>query len=201
MKRLLILVTLLISVQLQAQDPVLLQRIKEANAADHTFQSRISRHLVSSSGKVTDRDGEIHFATPDKLCCEFDNGTYMIINDNRIKLDIGFFHGTFRLRRKGLMRSFANLFLYAFQGRCQDLADENNYFIETQSDDQFHNVILTTKKRHFLGLGYKKVIFHFGLDDLLIKELVLTDYTDTEDAYRLMDPTINGTLDEAQFDL
>ena len=166
----------------------------------HTFQSQITRHLVTSED-VTDRNGEIHFMTPDKLYAEFDNGTYLTISENRIKLDIGFFHGTFRLRKKGLMRSFANLFLYAFQGRCQDLAEENNYFIETQSDEHFNIVTLTTKKKSFLGLGYKKAVFHFGLDDLLIKELILTDYSDTQDTYRLIAPVINGEVDKNKFNL
>lgn len=200
MKKLIIILTFLLSVQLQAQDTVLLQRIKEANMEVHAFQSRITRHLVSSEG-INDRTGEIFFVTPDKLCTEFDNGTYLIINGNYIKLDIGFFHGKFRIRKKGLMRSFANLFLYAFQGRCQDLAEENNYFIDTQSDEHFHIVTLTTKKRSFLGLGYKTAVFHFGLDDLLIKELILTDYNDTHDTYRLLDPVINGEVDESKFDL
>ncbi len=200
MKKLLIIVTFLLSVQLQAQDTLLLQRIKMANMEVHTFQSQITRHLVTSED-VTDRNGEIHFMTPDKLYAEFDNGTYLTISENRIKLDIGFFHGTFRLRKKGLMRSFANLFLYAFQGRCQDLAEENNYFIETQSDEHFNIVTLTTKKKSFLGLGYKKAVFHFGLDDLLIKELILTDYSDTQDTYRLIAPVINGEVDKNKFSL
>ena len=200
MKKLLVILTLLLSVQLQAQDTLLLQRIKEANSEVHAFQSHITRHLVSSEG-INDRNGEIFFMTPDKLYTEFDNGTYLIINNNRIKLDIGFFHGTFRLRKKGLMRSFSNLFLYAFQGRCQDLAEENNYFIETQSDEHFHIVTLTTKKKSFLGLGYKTAVFHFGLDDLLIKELILTDYSDTHDTYRLSNPVINGQVDESKFKL
>lgn len=200
MKKLIIILTFLLSVQLQAQDTVLLQRIKAANMEVYAFQSRITRHLVSSEG-INDRTGEIFFLTPDKLCTEFDNGTYLIINGNYIKLDIGFFHGKFRIRKKGLMRSFANLFLYAFQGRCQDLAEENNYFIDTQSDEHFHIVTLTTKKRSFLGLGYKTAVFHFGLDDLLIKELVLTDYNDTHDTYRLLAPVINGEVEESKFDL
>lgn len=200
MKKLLIIVTFLLSVQLQAQDTLLLQRIKMANMEVHTFQSQITRHLVTSED-VTNRNGEIHFMTPDKLYAEFDNGTYLTINENRIKLDIGFFHGTFRLRKKGLMRSFANLFLYAFQGRCQDLAEENNYFIDTQSDEHFNIVTLTTKKKSFLGLGYKKAVFHFGLDDLLIKELILTDYSDTQDTYRLIAPVINGEVDKNKFNL
>lgn len=200
MKKLLIFVTILLSVQLYAQDTVLLQRIKEANMEVATFQSNITRHLVTSSD-ITDRNGELQFMAPDKLCTEFDNGTYLIINNNRIKLDIGYFHGTFKIRKKGLMRSFANLFLYAFQGRCQDLAEENNYFIETQTDENFHIVTLTTKKKSFLGLGYKTAVFHFGLDDLLIKELILTDYRDTHDTYRLLAPVINGNMDENKFSL
>ena len=200
MKKLLIIITLLLSTQLQAQDLDLLQRIKEANMEVTAFQSQITRHLVSSKG-TTERNGEIHFISPDRLYAEFDNGTYLIINGNQIKLDIGFFHGKFRLRKKGLMRSFANLFLYAFQGRCQDLAEENNYFIETQSNENFKIVILTTKSKSFLGLGYKKAVFHFGNDDLLIKELILTDYNDTQDTYQLSEPDINGQVDESKFNL
>ena len=200
MKKLLIIVTFLLSVQLQAQDSVLLQRIKAANLEVHVFQSQITRHLVSSDG-ITDRNGEIYFMAPDKLYTEFDNGTYLIINDNHIKLDIGYFHGNSKRRKKGLMRSFANLFLYAFQGRCEDLAEENNYFIETTSDENYHIVTLTTKKKSFLGLGYKKAIFHFGHDDLLIKELILNDYSGALDTYHLSAPIINGQVDESKFKL
>ena len=40
-----------------------------------------------------------------------------------------------------------------------------------------------------------------GLDDLLIKELILTDYRDTHDTYRLLAPVINGNMDESKFSL
>ena len=200
MKKLIIIITFLLSVQLQAQDTILLQRIKEANLEVKAFQSNISRHLVASD-ETTDRNGKIYFVAPDKLYTEFDNGTYLIINGNYIKLDIGYFHGKFKLRKKGLMRSFANLFLYAFQGRCEDLAEENNYFIETSSDENYHIVTLTTKKKSFLGLGYKTAVFHFGHDDLLIKELILTDYSETHDTYHLTAPVINGQVDESKFKL
>ena len=200
MKKMIIIVTFMFSVQLYAQDTVLLQRIKTANMEVATIQAHITRHLVTSND-TTNRNGTLYFMAPDKLCTEFDNGTYLIINDNHIKLDIGFFHGTFRLRKKGLMRSFANLFLYAFQGRCQDLAEENDYFIETQSNEKFHIVTLTTKKKSFLGIGYKTAVFHFGLDDLLIKELILTDYRDSKDTYQLLNPSINGEMNESKFSL
>ena len=46
----------------------------------------------------------------------------MIVNEKKIKMDIGIFHGTFRLRDGGRMQSLTNIFLYGFQGRIQDLA-------------------------------------------------------------------------------
>lgn len=201
MKKLLIIIaTLLLSVQLHAQDTLLLQRIKEANMRTSSFESDLSRHLVSSE-KTLNLKGRIVFISPDKLSASFDNDTYLIISGNRMKVDIGFFHGTFRIRKKGLMKSFANLFLYAFQGHCQDLADENNFYIDTQVDEHFNTVILTTKKKSFFGIGYKKAIFHFGLDDLLIKELILNDYGNSLDTYRISNPIFNEQLDTSVFDL
>lgn len=199
MKKILFAISfLLIASHLQAQDTLLIRRIREANSKVTSLETHLHNHN-KKNGNVTEKEGTLYFSSPDKFAATFDNGTYMIVNGNRIKVNVGIFHGKFKMRN-GLARSLTNAFLYAFQGRCQDIADENNYSIETESDQQFHNIILTTKKKSFFGIGIKQAIFRFDLESLLIKEIKLIDFRDNTDTYTVSDPIYNGDIDEKNFD-
>ena len=200
MKKLLILLTtILFAVQLQSQNPLLLDNIKKANAKVTTLEAQLHNHNKKSE-MIIERDGVIHYASPDKFAAVFENNTYMIVNGNYIKVDIGMFHGRFKMRN-GPIRSLSRAFLYAFQGRCQDLAEENNFSLQTKTDKQFHTVTFTTKKKLLIGIGIKQAILRFGLDDLLIKEIVLIDYRGYIDTYSLVNEKYNIEIKESNFDI
>ena len=110
------------------------------------------------------------------------------------------FHGTVRMRN-GSLRSLSRAFLYAIQGRCQDLADENNYSLQTETDEQFHTVTLTTKKKLLIGIGIKQAILRYGVNDLLIKEIVLIDYRGYIDTYTLVNEKYNEEIKESDFEI
>lgn len=129
----------------------------------------------------------------------FDDGDYMIINGNRISVDIGVFHGKFKLSRNKIMRSVSRIFLYGIQGRCKEFLEESRYTMETCQQDGVQIVQFTTKKKHFLGLGYRVVIFKYDLNDLLMRELVLIDYSDNIDTFTISEQRYNVTINEEKF--
>ena len=200
MKKLLILLTtILFALQMEAQDTLLLDNIRKANAKVMTLEAQLHNHNKKSE-KIIEKDGVIHYASPDKFAAVFEDDAYMIVNNNRIKVDIGMFHGTLKMRN-GSLRSLSRAFLYAFQGRCQELAEENNFNLQTKTDKQFHTVTFTTKKKILIGIGIKQAIFRFGLDDLLIKEIVLIDYRGHIDTYSLVNVKYNGVIEESVLDI
>ena len=198
-KTLLALIVFLFASQLRAQDTLLLSRIMEAGSKLTSLSAQLHNHNKKGE-KITEKDGKISYATPDKLAAIFENDTYLIINENRIKVDIGIFHGTFKMRN-GILRSLSRAFLYAIQGRCQDLADENNYSLQTETDGQFHTVTFTTKKKLLIGIGIKQAIFRYGLNDLLIKEIILIDYRGYIDTYTLVNEKYNEEIKESDFEI
>jgi outer membrane lipoprotein-sorting protein len=114
-------------------------------------------------------------------------------------MDIGIFHGTFRLRDGGRMQSLTNIFLYGFQGRIQDLANENNYSLTTKTEGGYHIVTGTTNKKRLIGIGYKQVVFKYQVNDLMLKEIVLLDYSDNKDTYTVSNVKYNVAIDKKKF--
>ena len=197
-KALIVFATIVFALQMQAQDASLLEQIKTANSKITSFEADLSNSLVKSR-KTKSQTGTIHYAKPYEFAAQFTTGNYMIVNEKKIKMDMGIFHGTFKLKDGGRMQSLANIFLYGFQGRIQDLADENNYNLSTKTENNYHVVTGTIKKKKLIGIGYKTVVFKFQTSDLLLKEIELYDYSDNKDIYTISNVKYNVTVDKKRF--
>ena len=199
MKKVLILLTaILFAMQLQAQDATLLNRIRETNGKVKSFESDLANTMVKPK-KTTSQNGKLYFVSPYEFSAQFTTGNYMIVNEKKIKMDIGMFHGTFKLRDDGTMQGLSHIFLYGFQGRIQDLAKENGYTLSTKTEDGYHVVTGTTDKKPLLGVGYKKVVFKYHTDTLLLKEIVLYDFSDNKDSYVISNVKYDVTVDKKKF--
>ena len=200
MKRALLILTItLLTLRLQAQDLDILDNIQAKGTAITSFEGRIEKELKRKDTTIV-QHGNIHYISPDKMAALFDDGDYMIINGNRMSVDIGIFHGKFKLSRNKTMRSVSKIFLYGIQGRCKDFLEESRYTMETIQKDGLQIVQYTTKKKHFLGLGYRVVIFKYDLNDLLMRELVLIDYNNIIDSFVISEPQYDIPIDEKKFE-
>ncbi len=199
MKKTIILLTaILFALQMQAQDATLLNRIKEVNGKVKSFESDLANTMVKPK-KTTSQNGKLYFAKPYEFSAKFTTGNYMIVNEKKIKMDIGMFHGTFRLKEGGMMQGLSRIFLYGFQGRIQDLANENGYTISTKTEGEFHILIGTAKKKPLFGVGYKTVVFKYFTDSLLLKEIVLYDYSGNKDSYVISNVKYDVAIDKKTF--
>ena len=198
-KAIVLLTTILIVLQMQAQKLPLLDSIKSANANVITLEADIHNH-TKKTDKTIEKDGTFYYSFSDKFSAVFENDSYMIVNGDHIKVDIGMFHGTFRMWN-GPIRSLTRAFLYALQGRCQDLAEENNFSLRMESDNNYHQVIFTTKKKILIGIGLKQAIFRYDIHSLLLKEIVLIDYKGSIDTYTLENEKYNAKIKEGIFDI
>ncbi|MBQ6307164.1 MAG: hypothetical protein IJK78_11410 [Bacteroidales bacterium] len=199
MKKTIILLTaILFALQMQAQDATLLNRIKEVNGKVKSFESDLANTMVKPK-KTTSQNGKLYFAKPYEFSAKFTTGNYMIVNAQKIKMDIGMFHGTFRLKEGGMMQGLSRIFLYGFQGRIQDLANENGYTVSTKTEGEYHIVTGTAKKKPLFGVGYKMVVFKYHTDNLLLKEIVLYDYSGNKDSYVISNVKYDVTIDKKTF--
>ena len=199
MKKALILFTaMLLAMQLQAQDVDLLNRIKAANGKIKTFDADLSNTLVKPK-KTTTQKGKLYFVAPKEFSAQFTTGKYMIANAQKLKMDIGIFHGTFKLKDGGKMQSLTNIFLYGFRGLPQELANENDYSIETKTENGLHVITMTTKKKSLLGIGYKQVVFKYHASNLMLKNIVLYDNSGNEDTYTISNVKYDVPVDEKMF--
>ena len=199
MRKVLFLFTvLLFSVQMQAQDLTLLNRIKTVNGKVKSFEADLDNTLVKSK-KTTTQKGKLYFVHPYEFAAQFTTGNYMIVNEKKSKMDIGLFHGTFKLRDGGMMQSLSNIFLYGFQGRLQELADENNYSLMTKTENGFHIVTGTINKKKLIGVGYRQVIFKYHTGSLLLKEIVMYDYKGNKDTYTISNVKYDVLVDKKMF--
>ena len=199
MKKVLLLVTLfLLGMQLQAQDADLLNRIKAANGKVLSFEADLSNTLVKPK-KTSHQEGKLYFVKPKEFAALFSEDSYMIVNASKIKMDIGLFHGTFKLKDGGMMQSLSNIFLYGFQGRIQELADENDYSLTTKTEGGYHVITGTINKKKLIGVGYKTVVFKYHTNNLLLKEIVLYDYSGDKDTYTVTNVKYNVPVDKKTF--
>ncbi len=199
MKKTIILLTAILFVlQMQAQDATLLNRIREVNGKVKSFESDLANTMVKPK-KTTSQNGKLYFVSPNEFSAKFTTGNYMIVNEKKIKMDIGMFHGTFRLKEGGMMQGLSRIFLYGFQGRIQDLANENGYTVSTKTEGEFHVVTGTAKKKPLFGVGYKMVVFKYHTDNLLLKEIVLYDYSGNKDSYVISNVKYDIPVDKKTF--
>ena len=199
MKKLLILLSaILFALQMQAQDVELLNRIKAVNGKISSFEADLANTLVKPK-KTTTQNGKLYFVKPKEFAALFTTGNYMIVNEKKTKMDIGLFHGSFKLKEGGMMCGLSRIFLYGFQGRCQDLANENGYTLETKTEGGLHVVTGTIKKKNLIGIGYKHVVFKYYTDSLLLKEIVLYDYSGNKDTYTISNVKYDVPIDKKTF--
>jgi outer membrane lipoprotein-sorting protein len=199
MKKVIIVLTaLLFALQMQGQDVALLNRIKEVNGKVKSFESDLDNTQVKTK-KTKTQHGKLYFVSPLEFNATFTTGNYMIVNEKKIKMDIGMFHGTFKLKDGGMMQGLSHIFLYGFQGRIQDLAKENGYSLSTKTEDGYHILTGTTDKKPFLGVGYKRVVFKYHTDSLLLKEIVLYDFNDNKDSYVISNVKYDVAIDKKTF--
>lgn len=199
MKNALILLTItLFALSLKAQDLSILDNIYAKGTTIASVEARINKVLQRKDNTIV-QNGDFFYVSPDKVTALFDDGNYMIINGNRMSIDIGVFHGRYKLNRNKTMRSISRIFLYGIQGRCKDFLEESGYTMETIQKDGLQIIQFTTKKKHFLGLGYRVVIFKYDLNELLLRELVLIDYNDFIDTFTISEPKHNVKINEEKF--
>lgn len=199
MKKTIILLTaILFALQMQAQDATLLNRIREVNGKVKSFESDLANTMVKPK-KTTAQNGKLYFVSPNEFSAKFTTGNYMIVNAQKIKIDIGMFHGTFRLKEGGMMQGLSHIFLYGFQGRIQELANENGYTLSTKTEGEYHIVTGTAKKKPLFGVGYKMVVFKYHTDNLLLKEIVLYDYSGNKDSYVISNVKYDVAIDKKTF--
>ena len=188
------LAILFFAFQLQAQDINLLNSIKATNGKIKSFEANLSNTLVKPK-KTTSQVGKLYFVAPKEFAALFVTDKFMVVNEKKINMDIGLFNGVFRLKDGGMMQSLSNIFLYGFQGRIQDLADENGYNLSTKTEGDFHVVTGTIKKKKLIGIGYEQVVFKYFKDSLLLKEIVLYDYSGNEDIYTISNVKYDVNVD------
>ena len=199
MKKVLILLTaVLLSFTIQAQDMTLVNRIKATNGAIKSFEADLENTLVKPK-KTTTQHGTLYFVKPYEFAALFTTGKYMIVNEKKIKMDIGLFHGTFKVKDGGMMQSLGNIFLYGFQGRIEDLVNENGYTLTTKTENGYHVITGTIVKKKLIGIGYKQVVFKYHTDSLLLKEIVLYDYSGNKDTYTISNVKYNVPVDSKTF--
>lgn len=199
MKKLLAVISIvLFAIQLQAQDIVLLNQIKTTNGKIKSFEADLENTLTKPK-KTTTQNGTLYFVKPYEFAALFTTGRFMIVNENRIKMDIGLFHGTFKLKDGGMMQSLGNIFLYGFQGRIQDLANDNGYSLKTKTENGFHVITATIIKKRLIGIGYKTVVFKYHTDNFLLSEIVLYDYSGNQDSYVISNVKYDVPIDKKTF--
>ena len=82
---------------------------------------------------------------------------------------------------------------------CQKIADENGYNLTTHTEDGCHIITATIIKRKLFGIGYKTVVFKYHADSLLLKEIVLYDYSDNQDTYFISNVICDVPIDKGKF--
>ena len=192
------MISCLFSLGVKAQDITLLNNIRATNGKIKSFEADLANTLVKPKNTTTQK-GKLYFVSPKEFSAQFTTGKYMTVNEKKIKMNIGLFDGTFKLRDGGIMQSLGNIFLYGFQGRIQELAKENNYSLATSSADGCYIINATNNKKSLLGIGYKQVVFKYYCDSLLLKEIVLYDFSGNQDTYTISNVQYDVPVDPARF--
>ena len=199
MKKLIIVFTALVfALQLQAQDTILLKQILAVNNKITSFEADTKSTMVRPK-KTTTMDGKLYFVKPNEFAAMFNTGKYIVVNEKKMKIDMGMFHGSYKLKEGNMMQGLTHIFLYGFQGRLQELAKEGKYTISTKTEGNLHIITEESTKKKLLGIGYKKIVFKYDTKSLLVKEIVLYDYKGNQDSYVLSNMKCGIPIDKKTF--
>lgn len=199
-KTLIILIVILFALQTQAQVNDTLDHIQTKCSSVTSLESNVTKHLVTADSTLIE-EGTLYYVHPDRIASYFERGNYMIVNGNQMKINIGIFHGRFKLSRNKTMRSLSHIYLFAVQGRCREFAEEGNFYMQTHVSQGYYTVQFTTKKKHFLGLGYQQISFFYDQNDLLIKKIELIDSRNIIETFTISKPQYGISIDESKFAL
>lgn len=175
MKKITLILLCLVSVSAWAQDETdsialrqkwLLDTIAYTNKQFKTTEGQVSELQQLHSGKIKKCNGNVYYSAPNRLSMHFTNNDKIIVSGDKIFFDHGMFHGTYSDRHK-LMRGVKSILLYAFQGKCRQLADECNFAISTKEEKNEYVVTLTSKKKVLLGFNH--IVLHYSTDFRLKK--------------------------------
>lgn len=200
MKRQVILIAMLFfAFGAQAQhDSTLFQQIEKAGQSLNSMECNITNTYIKPDFERT-KLGKLYYQADDKIGAHFDNGNFAIINGNKIKIDVGIFHGTFRTDRGKLIKPLAQMLSCAIHGQCLKLAEEYNYDLALEKKDNAYVATFTTRKRKLLGIGYRQAIFNYDLDDKCLKSVILIDYKGCIDTYQLENRRFDVKIDQDKF--
>ena len=162
------------------------------------MEAELSELLVKQDDTVF-QEGTLYYISPDQMAALFNTGDHLIINKDRMKIDIGMFHGKFRLNRNKTMRKISQIFLYGLEGRCQDLAKENNYLLQQTKEEEQYKITMSCRKKNLLGIGYRQVICYYNTENLIIEKIILIDYNNNVDTYTIAHVKCNVIVDESKF--
>ena len=175
MKRITLILLCLISVSAWAQDEIdsvaqrqkwLLDTIAFTNRQIKTTEGQISEIQQLHSGKIKKCSGNVYYSVPNLLSMHFTNNDKIILSGDKIYFDHGMFHGTYSNRHK-LMRGIKSILLYAFQGKCQQLADECDFNLSVKEEKNEYVVTLISKKKVLLGFNH--IVLHYSTNFKLKK--------------------------------
>lgn len=180
----------MISLSASAQKGII-DSILIANRSIKTIEGTVTERQYLHSGKTKSCEGKLYLTTPDCFSIHFENEDQIIINADKMYFDHGMFHGDFNPKRNRMVNCIKCLLLYSFQGKCQQLADECNYYMKTEKKHNEYVVTFTPKKKRLLD--FSVVVLHYDLSYKL-KEIEYTATIDDHSTYTIRNAKYNGPI-------
>ena len=174
----------------------ILDSIRTVNQAIKTVDATVIEKQYLHSGKTKNCEGKLYLTAPNCFSIHFENDDQIIINADKMYFDHGMFHGNFNPKRNKMMNSIRCLLLYSFQGKCQELADECNYYMKTEKKNNEYVVTLTPKRKKLLD--FSLVVLHYSMSYKL-KEIEYTATVDDHSSYTIRNVKYNGPIKKEIF--
>ena len=193
--RVLIILLSMVSFSAFAQKGIV-DSILIANQSIKTIEGTVTEKQYLHSGKTKSCEGKLYLTAPDCFSIHFENDDKIIINGDKIFFDHGMFHGNYNPKKNRMMNSIRCLLLYSFQGKCQELADECNYYMKTEKKNNEYVVTLTPKRKKLLD--FSLVVLHYTLSYNL-KEIEYTATVDDHSSYTIRNVKYNGPIKKEIF--
>ena len=194
-----LLLAILFSFNVKAQDDhALFQMIENAGSTISSMECEID-NIRLKSGEEHTKHGMLYYQTDDKLATYFDNEDYAIFCENKVKINIGIFRGSFRTNRDNIFNSLSSLLFCAIQGKCVQLAENNDYDYSIEEKGDTYWVNFDSRKQSSFAIGYKNVVLVYGADDFRLRSIAMTDYKDVTNTFNLSKPKYGIAINADKF--
>ncbi|MGN0188377.1 MAG: outer membrane lipoprotein carrier protein LolA [Candidatus Cryptobacteroides sp.] len=200
MKKIIMTIMLALSVSVaNAGNDQTLNAVKTKCQQFKTLTATFAQAKVLVSGKEITSGGKLYFSAPDRMSMIYDNpeGDLFIIDGADLYMSKGKTAHLYDTKKNALMGSLSATLLHCVRGEIEELAEENDADVKTESLKGSIRVTITARKK--VAKGYSSIILLYDAAASTLTKMELVEPNGIRNIYEMSSFAVNPPVDDAVY--